>query len=59
MSEKKKPDLHKLIHSGSAKKTKELSFEHLGGKCILQPTAQPGEKPSKPIDFSKIGGRCI
>jgi hypothetical protein len=42
------------------KEPKENPFEHLGGKCVLQPIAQPdGEQPSKPIDFSHIGGRCI
>jgi len=34
--------------------SKELSFEQLGGRCILQPT--PLSKGKKPVDFSSVYG---
>jgi hypothetical protein len=34
----------------------EISFEHLGGKKIADPVAEPSESP---IDFSHLGGKRV
>jgi hypothetical protein len=39
-----------------AQKSSAISFEHLGGKQIWPPVAQPSETP---IDFSHIGGKRV
>jgi len=54
MSEKTKLDLHKLMNSGSAKKQKGTSFEHLGGR-ELQGSFVP-DRSAKPVDLSAAYG---
>jgi hypothetical protein len=42
--------------SADAQKSSAISFEHLGGKKIADPVAEPSESP---IDFSHIGGKRV
>lgn len=60
-----KPNLSGLLRNGSAisgkaEPTQKSKFEHLGGRCIFQPIAQPrGKKAGKKISLEHLGGRCI
>jgi hypothetical protein len=38
------------------KESKEISFEHLGGKCILPAPEKFAARSAKPVDFSVIPG---
>ena len=54
MSKKTKTDLQGLLSSGSAKKQKRISFEHLGGRK-LQGSFVP-DRSAKPVDLSAAYG---
>jgi hypothetical protein len=61
-----KPNLSGLLRNGSGASGKTASdkpsgtFAEIGGKCVLQPTAQPrGKKTGKKISLEHLGGRCI
>ena len=58
-SKKNLPNLEGLRMPGVGKTTPKqtISFEHLGGKKILEGVV--AEKPAKPIDFSHIGGKRV